>query len=208
MKRYISIIITLTFANIFFSYSFASALDKDDVEIFLDTLDTIVKKEEQKNKEEAFNKKVDEILRKLPTSAKIAVPEIKLKVPELDMPESDPELEDSRIRTIKALQSISEKLRDSLETHLEDSGITVVERDAFKEVETEIVYSQTGEVDPNSSAKFGKAIGATHLVLCKVIYDGFRIGHPAGTISIRVVEVESMKRIGSANFTLELAQDE
>lgn len=169
-------------------------------------MDEAAKEDAKKKREEEFNKKLDGLLKKLPSSAKVAVLEITMKAPEFETPESDPSTEDSRIKAINTLKSATESQRDSLEEYIGDAGITVLDRDAFKEIEKEIAYSQTGEVDSRNSAKFGKAIGATHLIFCKTVYDGFKTGHPKATFSVKITEVESSKRVGTANFSMEIEQ--
>lgn len=210
MKKYHILYIVLAFTIVLLSYSFAVAGNKDFwkdlakgvAEGVVDDAKQNAKKEKQKE----FDEKVEMLLKKLPAAAKLVVLEPKVRAPEFDTMGSDPEAEDSRKKILSALESAAEGLKDNLEEHIGAIGITVMERDAFKEIEKEIVYSQTGEVDPRSSARFGKAVGATHLLILKIVYDGFETDMPTVTFSIKITEVESSIRIGTANATFNIDQ--
>ncbi|MEK6590956.1 MAG: hypothetical protein AABZ11_09790 [Nitrospinota bacterium] len=211
MKRYLGIIFVLTFAGVFLSYSLAASVDVDQL---LKGLGELGKKFEEEKKEKEFKSeqerkqkelynKLNEILRKLPASARIVIPEFKLQIIGFETPLSDPKAEKNRLVMIEGLGTEWEKTRREWETIAESLGLKIVDREAFKEVEKEILLSQTGEVDPNSSAKFGKAVGATHMVLFNVIYDGIKTGDTKVAISVRVVDVETMLRVGSATVTID-----
>lgn len=201
MKRHVGIISALIFTIIVLGYSFAAAGFWEDL---AKGLEESAKKDTQKKEEEEFYKKLDGLLKKLPATARVVILGVKMKAPEFETPESDTEDEGSRKELIKSIESIGEKLKDHLEEHVGELGITIVDRDLFEDIEKEIVYSQTGEVDESSSAKFGKKAGGTHLLISKVIHDGFKTGHPTATFSIKITEIESAKRIGSINFTQEI----
>lgn len=212
MKRHVGIISVLIFTIIVLSYSFAAAGFWEDLAKGLEESakkdtqkkEEAQKKEAQKKKEEEFYKKLDGLLKKLPATAKVAVLEPQMKAPEFETPEPDPEEESDRKKIIKRIESGSEKIKDMLEEHLGELGIAVLDRDIFKDIEKEIIYSQTGEVDQSSSAEFGKKLGATHMLAAKLIYEGFKTAPHTVTYSIKIIEVESAKRIGTINFTQEI----
>lgn len=206
MKRKLCTLFILSFIVILLSYSFAVASDTDLAKGVAEGVAEDAKQDAQKKKQKEFDEKLNVLLKKLPAAAKVVVLEFKVKAPEFDTPLSDNEAENSRKKTIKTFESIAEEMKDSLEEHIEALGITVVDRDAFKDIEKEIIYAQIGEVDPSTSAEFGKKIGATHLLIGKIILNGFKTGHPAGTLSIKIIDVESSKRFGTANIPLDFDQ--
>lgn len=211
MKRYLGIIFVLTFAGVFFSYSLAASVDVDQL---LKGLGEMGKKAAEENKEKEFKAeqerkegefvtKLNEILGKLPASARIVIPEFKLQIIGFETPLSDPKSEKNRLDMFEGIRNQLETKRRAWENIAEYLGLKIVDREAFKDVEKEILLSQTGEVDPNSSAKFGKAVGATHMVLFNVIYDGIKTGDIKVAMSVRVIEVETMLRVGSATVTID-----
>lgn len=214
MKKYLSLLSVLTFVCTLL-YGFSSVWAKSEI---LDVLNAIseglkqeeLNKKEQKEKEELeernqkkleqFDKKVYEIIKKLPASAKVMVPApvVKWQIHE--------GMENREEALKKLSEKLSEELQLRLESGLEDEGVKIVERDAFKEIEKEVALSQTGEIDPASSAKFGKAVGATHMFFNKITYSGLETEHPIMTIALRVVEVESSLRVGTAIADIELPE--
>lgn len=214
MKKHLGLLSVLTFACTLL-YGFSSVWARSEI---LDVLNAIsegakkeeLEKKEQKEKEELkernqkkqeeFDKKVNEIIKKLPDSAKVAVPApvIKWQIPV--------GMEDIEEALKKLSENASEDMRLRFENTLEEAGVKIVERDAFKEIEKEIVYSQTGEIDSANSAKFGKAVGATHMFLNKISFSGLETEHLIMTIALRVVEVESMLRVGSAIVDVDVEQ--
>lgn len=211
MKKYLGILSVLTFACTLL-YGFSSVWARSEILDVLNAISENAKKEEleekeQKEKEELkernqkkqedFEKKVKEIIKKLPDSAKVAVPApvVKWQIPE--------GMEDLEEALKKLSENFSEDMQLRFENLLEEAGVKIVERDAFKEIEKEIVYSQTGEIDSANSAKFGKAVGATHMFLNKISFSGLETEHAIVTIALRVVEVESMLRVGTAIVDIE-----
>jgi len=211
MKRYLGIISVITFAGIFLSYSLAASVDFDQLLKGLGEMGEKAEEEkkekefkaEQERKQREFDAKLNEILGKLPASARIIIPEFKLQIIGFETPLSDPKSEKNRLDMFEGARTQMETSRRAWESMAENYGLKIVDREAFKEVEKEILLSQTGEVDPNSSAKFGKAVGATHMVLFNVIYDGIKTGDTKVAISVRVIDVETMLRVGSASVTID-----
>ncbi len=211
MKRYLYIFI-LTFAGIFLSYSLAASVDFDQL---LKGLGEAGKKAEEEKKEKEFEieqrskqgwlyNELNVILSKLPASSRIVISESKLQIIGFETPLSDSKSEENRLAMFEKARTEMETTSRAWESMAENLGLKIVDREAFKEVEKEILLSQTGEVDPNSSAKFGKAVGATHMVLSNGIYDGIKTGNPTLTISFRVIDIETMLRLGSKSVTLDL----
>ncbi len=149
-----------------------------------------------------FENDLKVIIDKLPPTSKIAVPEFKIQVPEFEATLSDKEDEKRQAAIITAEKSRIEKIRIRTERIFEKNNVRIVERESFKDVENEILLSQTGEIDPKTSAQFGKAIGATHIVLGKAIFEGYKSGNVTASIYVKVIEVESMIRIGSSTLDL------
>ena len=134
--------------------------------IFIPLLANAENTDISKKNEESFKLFEDgfkNIINKLPPTSKIAVPEFKIQVPEFET--SDKEDEKRQAAIITAEKSRIEKIRIRTERIFEKNNVRIVERESFKDVENEILLSQTGEIDPKTSAQFGKAIGATYIVL-------------------------------------------
>ena len=171
--------------------------------IFIPLLANAENTDISKKNEESFKLFEDgfkNIINKLPPTSKIAVPEFKIQVPEFET--SDKEDEKRQAAIITAEKSRIEKIRIRTERIFEKNNVRIVERESFKDVENEILLSQTGEIDPKTSAQFGKAIGATYIVLGKAIFEGYKSGNVTANIYVKVIEVESMIRIGSSTLDL------
>ncbi len=109
-----------------------------------------------KEEHEKFYGQFYNLIKMLPPSARVVVPEFDVSGVSLN----------SQFAINHDLNRMNaNKFRDFLEQHLTEKGVKVVDRAAFKHAEQEIVLSQTGVTDPETSIKVGKAVGATHLVL-------------------------------------------
>lgn len=151
-----------------------------------------------------FIHQFSEQMKKLPRSARIAVPDFKIFIPELAKAGSDAQSEEARKSVINFFGAMTGELQQQMEQAVEKGGLKIVERDAFKEYEKEIMLSQTGEADPKSSARFGKAIGATHIIMGKVSVVGLNLGRMKIDVAAKIVEVETLLRAGSAAVSYDL----
>jgi hypothetical protein len=146
--------------------------------------------QKQINKEAVanFEKSAGEILAKLPPSARIVVPEFEAHGVSLS-PKFKVNSEQIKLN--------ADQIRDRVGQYLVKQGVQVVNRAVFKHAEQEIVLSQTGVTDSETSIKVGKAAGATHVVLGKyestIQKDVIRV-----TTTVKVVDTESHLLLGVA----------
>ncbi len=139
-----------------------------------------------------FNKEFSEIVKRLPPSAKVVVPSFETK---LIISNPNPNLTEERI-----LENASQ-WRDEIQNALFKSSVKVVDRDVLRHQEQEMVLTQTGIVDPQTSIKVGKSLGASHVVIGKLVWSS----NPTSlvqTFTAKFIEPESMLLFGVATFNL------
>lgn len=154
--------------------------------------DQVSSEEDLKNAEanRRFEQEIIKIAKTLPATARLAVPEVQAK-------------QINPLKTIKDkdFRIIAEELRNGVEHLLISSGVKVIDRSAYKHLENEIVLSQTGVLDPSTSLKFGKVVGATHIVLVEVtaIFIPPQVHLSEG---VKFIETESLIVVGSTSVNL------
>jgi hypothetical protein len=133
-----------------------------------------------------------EFAAKLPPTARVVVPDFHAtaNINPGAPPETRRQLQD-------VFAQMTRHLRDEAERDLLNRGVKVVNREALPHAEQEIVYSQTGVVDLNTAARFGKAVGATHIVLGRVEMAVNSPSHRYVTANVKVIETESLLLVGS-----------
>lgn len=140
--------------------------------------------------QDRFNQEVIAIAKKLPANARVVVPEVRAR-------------QINPLKTVKEedFRIIAEELRSGVEHLLISSGVKVIDHSAYKHLESEIVLSQTGVIDPQTSAIFGKVVGATHIVLVEItaIMIPPEVHLSEG---VKFIETESLVVLGSAAINL------
>lgn len=133
-----------------------------------------------------------EFAAKLPQTARVVVPNFHAtaNINPGAPPETRRQLQD-------VFAQMTRHLRDEAERDLLKHGVKVVNREAIPQAEQEIIYSQTGVVDLNTAARFGKAVGATHIVLGRVEMAVNSPSHRYVTANVKVIETESLLLVGS-----------
>jgi len=150
-----------------------------------------------------FDAEMEDIIKKLPSSAVVlildCVVDTNVAVPKLS--------DDQMKRAEEKLSQQFEKHRQTCQANKAKMflkrGLKVVDRNVMKEAEKEIVLSQTGVVDSKTSVQFGKATGATHIVIEKDVAtlheDSLNLA-----ASITVTEIQSALLVGIASTQIDM----
>jgi len=114
-----------------------------------------------------YDEETEEIIKKLPPSAVVLVLDCVLDT-NIDRPKlSKEQFAQVKEKFNRHYDSVRSTCQPDLVKKFLARGLKVVDRAVMKEAEKEIVLSQTGVVDPKTGVQFGKATGATHIVIEK-----------------------------------------
>lgn len=89
-------------------------------------------------------------------------------------------------------------LAEELTARLTEYEVPLVERSRLAEVLVELAIQQTALFDPESSAAFGKQVGAAYVVVGRAI----PVGRLGGSLTLRVVDVATGKIAFASNLKL------
>lgn len=145
--------------------------------------------------------KWQEIVSRLPRSARVVVPEFDVGITVLG---SFPSKSDA----LAISRDAAERLRRGIESDLVENGLIVLERSSVDRVRAEMLFSHSGIADEDTAMRIGKMLGATHLVFGKLRYILMTVKNPNGVLTfwrvntnVRAIDIETLVLLGTADFT-------